>query len=148
MLLLIGQSPEPQQIQPSIPQSMATENYLRFVLSAMVLSLPANHRIDEAFNLLLFYHCEAIFLHAEGDFVAVLCMMIAAFHQREKNMVVDPTANAAHSGVRKNIEPSGFEHTEGLLHGLVRIRIVMEALDAGHHIKAAICIASRGQETV
>ena len=64
MLLLIGQSPEPQQIQPSIPQSMATENYLRFVLSAMVLFLPADHSIDEAFDLLLFYHCEAIFLHA------------------------------------------------------------------------------------
>lgn len=70
-------------------------------LSPMALFLSADDRIDEAFDLLLFYHCEAVFLHAAGDSVAVLCVMIAAFHQREKNMVVDPTANAAHSSVRK-----------------------------------------------
>ena len=72
---------------------------LRFFLSAISLSLSADHRIDKSLELPAFNHREPGFLHAPGNAAAVFSVMITAFHQRKENMVVYPAADAANARI-------------------------------------------------
>ena len=67
-------------------------------------------------------------------------MAIAALHQLKEDVVVNPCADAADTGIKKNIQAARFQHALRFQHCLFGMRVMMEALRTGDDVESHVGI--------